>query len=132
VPVDWAAANLGNKPKNTSFPADATLGALTATKIPRLHVGGDHDIIFAVENWYTLIEASDAAVADLSTRRARPRSPASRGSRTAHCHLCQFIGVMRGQCSSQSALKTAPLIPPGARHHAPPLRGLAAVLAEAP
>lgn len=54
VPVDWAAANLGDKPRNPLFPADAVLAALKATTIPLLHVGGDHDIIFPVENWYAL------------------------------------------------------------------------------
>lgn len=54
VPVDWAAANLGDRPKNPLFPADAVLEALKATAIPVLHIGGDHDIIFPVENWYAL------------------------------------------------------------------------------
>jgi pimeloyl-ACP methyl ester carboxylesterase len=54
VPVDWAAANLGKKPRNPLFPADAVLAALKTTTIPILHIGGDHDIIFAVENWYAL------------------------------------------------------------------------------
>lgn len=30
------------------------LEALKTTSIPILHVAGDHDIIFPVENWYTL------------------------------------------------------------------------------
>lgn len=54
VPVDWAAANLGDRPANPLFPADAVLEALKATTIPVLHIGGDHDIIFPVENWYAL------------------------------------------------------------------------------
>jgi len=54
VPLDWAAANLGDTPKNPVFPADAILEGLKATKVPVLHVGGDHDIIFPVENWYAL------------------------------------------------------------------------------
>lgn len=54
VPVDWAAANLGDRPNNPLFPADAVLQALKATAIPVLHIGGDHDIIFPVENWYAL------------------------------------------------------------------------------
>jgi pimeloyl-ACP methyl ester carboxylesterase len=36
------------------FPADAVLAALERTSIPILHVGGDHDIVFPVENWYAL------------------------------------------------------------------------------
>jgi pimeloyl-ACP methyl ester carboxylesterase len=54
VPVDWAVANLGNKPKPAPFPADAVLQALERTTLPVLHIGGDHDIIFPVENWYAL------------------------------------------------------------------------------
>jgi pimeloyl-ACP methyl ester carboxylesterase len=54
VPVEWAAANLGKHPTSPLFPADAVLQALKATDIPVLHIGGDHDIIFPVENWYAL------------------------------------------------------------------------------
>jgi len=36
------------------FPADVVLTALKSTSIPILHVGGDHDISFPVENWYAL------------------------------------------------------------------------------
>jgi len=54
VPAEWAASILGDKPKNPLFPADAVLEALKSTNIPILHVGGDHDIICPVENWYAL------------------------------------------------------------------------------
>ncbi|WP_437552217.1 alpha/beta hydrolase [Sorangium sp. So ce367] len=54
VPVDWAAAYLGDRPHSPLFPADAVLEALKVTHLPILHVGGDHDIIFPVENWYAL------------------------------------------------------------------------------
>jgi pimeloyl-ACP methyl ester carboxylesterase len=54
VPADWAASILGTEPKSSLFPADAVLQALKATTLPILHVGGDHDIIFPVENWYAL------------------------------------------------------------------------------
>jgi pimeloyl-ACP methyl ester carboxylesterase len=54
VPVDWAAAYLGTAPKSPLFPSDAVLAVLKTTQIPVLHVGGDHDIIFPVENWYAL------------------------------------------------------------------------------
>jgi pimeloyl-ACP methyl ester carboxylesterase len=30
------------------------LQALKSTRIPVLHLGGDHDIVFPVENWYAL------------------------------------------------------------------------------
>jgi len=54
VPVDWAVDYLGVKPRVPLFPADAVLKALKQTTIPILHIGGDHDIIFPVENWYAL------------------------------------------------------------------------------
>ncbi len=54
VPVEFAKAHLGSKAKNPLFPADAVLEALKRARIPILHVGGDHDIIFPVENWYAL------------------------------------------------------------------------------
>jgi pimeloyl-ACP methyl ester carboxylesterase len=54
VPAAWAAANIGDKPVPQPFPAPQVLAALKATSIPLLHIGGDHDIIFPVENWYAL------------------------------------------------------------------------------
>jgi len=54
VPVDWAVANLGHTPKAAPFQADAVLQALEHTTLPVLHIGGDHDIIFPIENWYAL------------------------------------------------------------------------------
>jgi pimeloyl-ACP methyl ester carboxylesterase len=54
VPVDFATAVLGTGPRNPIFPADQVLAALRHTTVPILHVGGDHDISFPVENWYAL------------------------------------------------------------------------------
>jgi len=54
VPIEFATAALGTRPRNPMFPADAVLAALRTTSIPILHVGGDHDISFPVENWYAL------------------------------------------------------------------------------
>jgi len=54
VPWQWAGEQLGLGPKNPVFPADAVLEALKSTRIPVLHLGGDHDIVFPVENWYAL------------------------------------------------------------------------------
>jgi pimeloyl-ACP methyl ester carboxylesterase len=54
VPVNFAVAHLGSGPRNPIFPADAVLAALKTTQIPILHIGGDHDIVFPVENWYAL------------------------------------------------------------------------------
>jgi pimeloyl-ACP methyl ester carboxylesterase len=54
MPIDFARANLGHGPKNLAFPADAVLAALKNSAVPILHIGGDHDIIFPIENWYAL------------------------------------------------------------------------------
>ena len=54
VPVDFAVSYLGDKPRIPPFPAEPVLAALKNTDIPILHIGGDHDIIFPVENWYAL------------------------------------------------------------------------------
>lgn len=54
VPIDFAVSFLGSGPRNPIFPADAVLAALKHTTIPILHIGGDHDISFPIENWYAL------------------------------------------------------------------------------
>jgi pimeloyl-ACP methyl ester carboxylesterase len=54
VPIEFAAPLLAGGPRNPSFPADPVLRALEAASVPILHVGGDHDIVFPVENWYAL------------------------------------------------------------------------------
>nr|WP_297383402.1 alpha/beta hydrolase [uncultured Roseateles sp.] len=54
VPVDWAVAQLATLPSNPVFPSDAVLSVLKSTNVPILHLGGDHDLAFPVENWYAL------------------------------------------------------------------------------
>ncbi|MBI1686853.1 alpha/beta fold hydrolase [Caulobacter hibisci] len=54
VPYAWAAASLGDKPSANPFPAPAILDILKTTTIPILHIGGDHDLICPIENWYAL------------------------------------------------------------------------------
>lgn len=54
VPYAWAAANLGDGPKAEPFPAPPILAILKSTRIPILHIGGDHDLICPIENWYAL------------------------------------------------------------------------------
>jgi pimeloyl-ACP methyl ester carboxylesterase len=54
VPFEWAASTLGPGPQDVMFPAEAVLDFERVTSVPILHVGGDHDIIFPVENWYAL------------------------------------------------------------------------------
>lgn len=54
VPYAWAAQSLGDGPRNPMFPVQVALEALKNTSTPVLHLGGDHDIVFPVENWYAL------------------------------------------------------------------------------
>lgn len=54
VPVEFARARIAGGPSNPAFPAPPVLETLKNTAIPILHIGGDHDIIFPVENWYAL------------------------------------------------------------------------------
>jgi len=54
IDTAWAAAILGPAPRNPAFPAPQVLEALKRTPLPVLHIGGDHDIVFPVENWYAL------------------------------------------------------------------------------
>ena len=54
VPADWAIAQIGTTPKNPAFPSEDVLRTLKITSVPVLHVGGDHDIICPVDNWYAL------------------------------------------------------------------------------
>lgn len=54
VPHEWAAQFLGDGPRNPMFPVQAALDAFKKTTTPILHLGGDHDIVFPVENWYAL------------------------------------------------------------------------------
>lgn len=54
VPIDFARAALAAGPRPNPFPAEHVLALLKTTATPILHIGGDHDIIFPVENWYAL------------------------------------------------------------------------------
>lgn len=60
VPIAFARERLANGPTRAPFPADFVREALIDSAIPVLHVGGDHDIIFPVENWYALNRALPA------------------------------------------------------------------------
>lgn len=52
VPLEFATARLHGGPSKAPFPIDFAREALRTTTVPILHIGGDHDIIFPVENWY--------------------------------------------------------------------------------
>ncbi|MDF2695552.1 MAG: Hydrolase, alpha/beta fold family protein, partial [Labilithrix sp.] len=54
VPLAFAKASLAKDHTGPIFPAMPVLEMLKTTTIPILHIGGDHDIIFPVENWYAL------------------------------------------------------------------------------
>jgi pimeloyl-ACP methyl ester carboxylesterase len=54
VPADWAIEQLRRSPSNPAFPSDEVLRYLEHTEVPILHIAGDHDIVFPVENWYAL------------------------------------------------------------------------------
>jgi pimeloyl-ACP methyl ester carboxylesterase len=54
VPHEWAGQQLGEGPRNPMFPLQPALDALRNTRIPVMHLGGDHDIVFPVENWHAL------------------------------------------------------------------------------
>jgi pimeloyl-ACP methyl ester carboxylesterase len=54
IPVDWAIAQVPRTPPNPVFPSDDVLNALKNTRVPMLHLNGDRDLSFPVENWYAL------------------------------------------------------------------------------
>jgi len=54
VPIEFARANLGTEPRNPILPTNPILDAMKATRLPILHIAGDHDIAFPVENWQAL------------------------------------------------------------------------------
>ena len=53
VPLDFAKGVLGNSPSSGLAPEELLHG-LQAIGKPILHIAGDHDIMFPVENWYAL------------------------------------------------------------------------------
>jgi pimeloyl-ACP methyl ester carboxylesterase len=54
VPAEWAIAQVPRSPPNPVVPSEDVLNALKNTNVPILHLNGDHDISFPVENWYAL------------------------------------------------------------------------------
>ncbi len=51
VPLDFARSRLSGGVSKAPFPMDFVRETLRTTTVPILHIGGDHDIIFPVENW---------------------------------------------------------------------------------
>ena len=89
VPIDFATAFLGTGPRNPIFPADAVLEGLKATTIPILHVGGDHDISFPVENWYAL--NPQLPTLQLLTYPAAGHAPHHQHPIAAAAHIAIFV-----------------------------------------
>ncbi len=54
VPAEWAISQIGREPRNPLFPSEDVLQLLKTTTVPVLHIGGDHDIVMPIENWYAL------------------------------------------------------------------------------
>ncbi|WP_232429253.1 alpha/beta fold hydrolase [Burkholderia ubonensis] len=89
VPYEWAGKQLGDGPRNPAFPADAVLDALKATSIPILHIGGDHDIIFPVENWYAL--NGELPTTHLVTFPRAGHGPQLEHPRSSARHIAAFV-----------------------------------------
>lgn len=90
VPVQWAAQQLGDGPKNPVFPVEAVLNALKATRTPILHLGADHDIVFPVENWYAL--SAQLPTLQLVTFPSAGHGPHMQHPQAAARHIAAFIG----------------------------------------
>ncbi|MCC8402719.1 alpha/beta hydrolase [Paraburkholderia sp. MMS20-SJTN17] len=91
VPVDWAAAQLGDGPKNPVFPVDAVLQTLKSTSIPVLHLGADHDIVFPVENWYAL--NGQLPTLHIVTLPRTGHGPHHEYPQAAARHIAAFVGL---------------------------------------
>ncbi|WP_116140203.1 alpha/beta fold hydrolase [Trinickia diaoshuihuensis] len=91
VPLEWAAEQLGDRPRNPMFPADAVLQALKSTQIPVLHLGADHDIVFPVENWYAL--NAQLPTLHLVTLPRTGHGPHLQYPQASAKHIAAFVGV---------------------------------------
>lgn len=94
VPVAWAGEQVGEGPRNPAFPVDAVLDALRSTSIPVLHVGGDHDIVFPVENWYAL--NGQLPTLHLVTLPRTGHGPQLEYPVACARHIAAFVGVHAG------------------------------------
>ncbi|WP_342655187.1 alpha/beta hydrolase [Pseudomonas sp. F3-2] len=90
VPFEWAGAQLGEGPKNPVFPVDAILQLLKNTTVPVLHVGGDHDIAFPVENWHAL--SGQLPTLQLITFPRAGHGPQLQFPRAVARHIGAFVG----------------------------------------
>lgn len=93
VPYAWAAQSLGDGPRNPMFPLQAALDALKQTLTPVLHLGGDHDIVFPVENWYVLNRALPTV--HLLTLPSTGHGPQNQYPDASAAHIAAFISGER-------------------------------------
>jgi pimeloyl-ACP methyl ester carboxylesterase len=88
VPIDFAETFLGREPKTAPFPADAVLDILKATDKPILHLGGDNDISFPIENWYAL--SGQLPTLQLMTYPSTGHAPHHQHPMAAAAHIATF------------------------------------------
>lgn len=93
VPHEWAGAQLGDGPKNPVFPVDAVLHVLKTTKVPVLHLGADHDIVFPVENWYAL--SAQMPTLHVVTFPSSGHGPHLQYPQTAAKHIAAFVNASK-------------------------------------
>lgn len=98
VPADWAIAQIGTTPKNPAFPSEDVLRILKSTSVPVLHLGGDHDIICPVENWYAL----NAQLPTL-TLITYPRAGHAPHHQYPDAAAAQIAGFINGSRSAETA-----------------------------
>lgn len=93
VPADWAVAHMASRPAGPIFPAEAVLAALRTTTVPILHVGGDHDVSFPVENWYAL--NGQLPTVQLVTFPRAGHGPQHQFPVAAAAHIAAFVAEAR-------------------------------------
>lgn len=89
VSAEWASRQFGDTPRNPVFPAEAVLEALKTTRLPVLHIGADHDIIFPVENWYAL--NGQLPTVQLLTYPAAGHGPQHQHPAASATHIAAFV-----------------------------------------
>lgn len=93
VPGPWAAAQIDSEPRNPVFPAGAVLDVLKTTRTPVLHIAGDHDIMFPVENWYAL--SRQLATVHLITYPRAGHGPHQQYPEVSAAHVAAFTASLQ-------------------------------------
>lgn len=94
VPYEWAAQFMRKGPTNPVFPAEAVLNVLKTTEVPVLHLGGDHDIVFPVENWYAL--SAVLPTLQIVTMPQAGHGPNLQYPRAVAGHIVDFLDASQG------------------------------------